>query len=134
MKMKSILIITIVLLLMTIPMSQIISAESDKDISDSIINNNPVTDDDKGKLESYFLGNCFIFGTYEVLEYANFLQGIQIKNPSGEYTINVFGWWSYEDRFLFVKACWLRGSHFIGYANNGRVIGFVLFTCSIDAP
>jgi len=99
---------------------------------------NPITNDntdidDKGKLESYYMSRGFIFGTYEVLDYVSFFQGISIHNPSEECTINVFGLYWEVEHYVLLNACSVIGSWFIGYCNNGRVFGYVFGTLSVLA-
>lgn len=129
--MESILIFFIVLLLMTMPMSQIISAEINEDVFDSVINNNPITAINGEKLDGHFFIRGFIFGTYEFLDYVGFW-GIKVYNPSEECTINAMGWHSYEPHYEFIKGYWLHGGGFIGYCNNGRVIGFVFGSLTVE--
>ena len=87
-----------------------------------------------GKSDTYFLSRGFLFGTYEVLEYVGFVQGIHIYNAWGNYTINVFGYRYYEKpNHVLLKVDWVQGAWFIGYCNNGRVFGYVFGSLKVRA-
>jgi len=130
MKIKPILIFCIVMYLLLMPISQIISADINKDLSDSVINND--INENKNILDAHFFARGFFFGTYEVVEYADF-NGIKIYNPSEECTIYAYGYRYFENQREFVKAYMIYGAHFIGYCNNGRVIGFVFGTFTVSS-